>query len=122
MKALLLIMVTITATGAEARRWQRDYPSCNLAQQRGLESTTGGGIKDARQAHISMRANILQADIGSASKARPISKEFAERLWMRVDTVREATRMTVSKLGRLSVADRSRYDRQLDAIARQLCR
>jgi transposase len=49
------------------------------------------------QAHIALRADILQADT----------------LWQRVERVRH---------GSLSAAERASYDRALDAVATRLCR
>lgn len=119
MKYLIPLVFALTATASEARSWQRDYPSCNVTQQRHLKSGSG---KTAMQDHISMRANMLQADIGTASKARPIPKQTSQRLWNRVDAIRKASDRLAAKQGFLSAAERASYDRQLDAIALQLCK
>lgn len=119
MKYLIPLVFALTATAAEARSWQDDYPSCNVTQQRHLR--TGSG-KTTMQDHVSMRANILQSDIGTAGKARPITKEQSQRLWNRVDVIRRASDRLVARQGFLSAAERASYDRQLDAIALQLCR
>jgi hypothetical protein len=118
-KYLIPLAFALTATAAEARSWQNDYPSCNVTQQRHLNGSSG---KTAMQDHISMRANILQADIGTASKARPITRRQSQRLWSRVDAVRKASHRLAIKQGFLSAAERASYDRQLDVIALQLCK
>ena len=119
MKYLIPLFFALTATAAEARSWQNDYPSCNVTQQRHLKSGPG---KTAMQDHITMRTNILQADIGTASKARPMTRQQSQRLWNRVDAIRKASDRLAAKQGFLSAAERASYDRQLDAIALQLCK
>lgn len=119
MKYLIPLVLALMATSAEARSWQSDYPSCNVTQQRHLKS---GSAKTAMKDHISMRANILQADIGTASKARPITKQQSQRLWNRVDAIRKASDRLAARQGFLSAAERASYDRQLDTVALQLCK
>lgn len=79
-------------------------------------------MKDPLQAHISVRSNILQADIGSARKARYLSQRDADRLWHRVDHIRSDTDRFVRQQGFLSAAERASYDRELDEVAAELCR
>lgn len=116
------LLVMLAAGSASAQSARRDYPSCNLSQQRALKAPTGGRIRDPRQAHIAMRANILQADIGNARKARRLSQAQADRLWQRVERVRRDTDRFVRQQGFLSAAERASYDRELDAVALAVCR
>lgn len=119
MRYLIPLAFALIATAAEARSWQNDYPSCNVTEQRHLKSGSG---KTMMQDHISMRVKILQADIATAGKARPISKQQSQRLWNRVDAIGKASDRLAAKQGFLSAAERASYDRQLDAIALQLCK
>lgn len=122
MNPTMFVVLVASATGAVAQTPRQDYPSCNRTEQHAVAGRLGGSIKDPRQAHISVRANILQADIGTARKARRISERQAAQLWQRVDKVRRATDRFVAKQGFLSAAERASYDRELDAIALQICR
>ncbi|WP_233499571.1 MULTISPECIES: hypothetical protein [unclassified Pantoea] len=79
-------------------------------------------MSDPLQAHISVRANILQADIGTARKARVLTQLRADKLWQRVEVVRRDTDRLVQKQGFLSAAERASYDRELDDVAAVLCR
>ncbi|MGU3389260.1 hypothetical protein [Sphingomonas sp. M1A8_2b] len=120
--AFLFTAVSFSAVGAGAHAPQSQYPSCDLTAQHALKSPTGGSITDARQAHISMRANILEADLGTARKARRLTQSETERLFKRVENVRHATNRFVKKQGFLSAAERASYDRELDAVAMRICR
>jgi hypothetical protein len=101
---------------------KRDYPSCDLAQQHRLRAPTGGTIRDSRQAHIAMRADILQADIGNARKARRLSQGEAQRLWQRVAQIRRDADGFVVKQGFLSAGETASYDRALDMVAVRVCK
>lgn len=116
------IVLALVATGVGAQSPRQDYPGCNLAEQHRVTGEIGGSITDARQAHISVRANILQADIGTARKARRLTESQSDRLWRRVDGVRKAADGYVHEQGLLSAAERASYDRELDRIARPVCR
>ncbi|WP_076070594.1 hypothetical protein [Sphingomonas montana] len=118
MKYLLSIAFVIVSTAADARSWQSDYPSCNVRQQREVQESGRNRLRD----HIATRANVLQADISTASKARPIPAKTLRHLWSRVDQIRKASDRTAAKQGFLSAAERTTYDRRLDAVAGQLCR
>lgn len=109
---VLITALALAATGAGTRIPARDYPSCDLRAQHALVGVPGGSIRD-RQAHVALRANILQADIGNARKARRLTQQQADTLWQRVERVRH---------GSLSAAERASYDRALDAVATRLCR
>lgn len=122
MKSVLGLIALCCASGALAHPSTADYPSCAVTQQRALKASTGGQIKDPRQARISMRVNILEADIGTARKARRISAAQAQRLERRVAAVRRGSDRLTRQQGFLSAAERASYDRALDAVALQLCR
>ncbi|MEJ8630774.1 hypothetical protein P0F65_14610 [Sphingomonas sp. I4] len=123
-KALTLAILAAACTAAPlcAQLPKRDYPSCNLTQQRRLRAPTGGAIHDSRQAHIAMRANILQADIGNARKARRLNQPQAQMLWKEVERIRRDADRFVAKQGFLSGGETASYDRALDAVAMKMCR
>ncbi|MDZ7278531.1 hypothetical protein N4G40_09625 [Pantoea eucrina] len=114
---ILLVSGQVMAAAAPAEA----YPSCNLQAQRNVAGTTGGEITDVREAHISVRVNVLQADTGSARKARLLTQAQADRLWRDATQVRSDARQLVRQQGFLSAAERASYDRALDELARQLC-
>lgn len=99
-----------------------EYPGCDIKNQRLLRAEMGGAISDPRQAHISVRANILQADISNARKARHLTQPEADKLWQRVDVVRGNTDSFVQTQGFLSAGERASYDRELDDVAKALCK
>ena len=118
--AIAALMAGLAASGAQAA--PSDYPSCDLAAQRAVEGEIGGTVTDPRQAHISVRANVLQADIGTARKARALSQRQAKHLWKRVDEVRKDSDAFTRQQGFLSAAERASYDRELDAVAGEICK
>ncbi len=99
-----------------------DYPSCDLSQQVALKADTGGSMTDPRQAHVSMRANILQADISTARKARLLGEDKALRMWQQVDAIRHQSDDLVKRQGFLSAAEVTSEDRALNAVALQMCK
>ncbi len=121
MKLPLVIGLATLGLGAVAGEHAEALPSCNLPQQQEVVGQPGGEISDPRQAHVFMRANILQADIGSARKARRITQDQADQLWQRVEHVRGETLVFAKRQGFLSAAQRASHDREFDAIARQIC-
>ena len=121
MKSVFAVALAFASVGADAQPSKQDYPSCDLPAQHAVKSDVGGSIKDAGQAHISMRANILEADLSTARRARILTELHAERLFKRVETVRRATDGFVRKQGFLSAGERASYDRELDAVAMRIC-
>jgi hypothetical protein len=121
MKRLLAIFLATIGLSAMAVERQPDLPSCDLAGQRALSGQTGGEIADPELAHISQRANILEADIGTSRKARTLSQRTAERLFQRIEMVRSDSLGFVRQQGFLSAAERASQDRELNAIARRVC-
>lgn len=119
---LATLLATMVALPVSAQPMRRDDPSCDLAQQRRLRAPTGGTIRDTRQAHLAMRANILQADIGNARKARRLSQAEAQKLWQSVERVRRDADGFVAKQGFLSAGEVASYDRALDLVAMRVCR
>ncbi len=119
---LPVMLATLAAAPLSARSWQQDYPSCNLTQQRALKAPTGSTIRDLRQAHIAMRADILQADIGTARKARRLSQAEAQTLWNVVARIHRDANRFVAKQGFLSAGETASYDRALDGMAMRVCR
>ena len=126
MKSLIPLLLLPLALGACTKEQDRPndlgLPSCDLAQQRGLPGELGGSITDPRQAHISMRANVLQADVSTARIAQRISQEQATTFSTRIAQVRSQSDALVQQQGFLSAAERASFDREFDGIAEQLCR
>jgi hypothetical protein len=121
-KILCFIVLAFGLSSAHAQEPSANaYPSCNLAEQRSLAGDLSGTIRDPGQAHISMRANILQADISTARKARRVSQPTADQLWKEVQRVRADADVFTRKQGFLSAAERATYDRQLDTVAARIC-
>ena len=121
MKIMVAAALALTAAGASAQTLKQQYPSCDLKAQRALKGDMGGSIKDATQAHIAMRANIPQADIGNARKARRLTQAQTDELTGRVDAVRAGADGYTQQQGFLSAAEKASYDRELDAVAGQVC-
>lgn len=118
---LLLPLALGACTGQQGQHEDLGLPSCHLAEQRDLPGELGGSISDPRQAHLSMRANVLSADVSTARKARRISQEQATAFSERIAAVRSQTAAFVSQQGFLSAAERASFDREFDGIATQLC-
>lgn len=122
MKILIAVALLSTAANADAQASAPQYPSCDLKEQRALKSRVGGSITDSRQAHISMRANILEADLSTARKARYLTQARTDRLYERVEAVRNGADRYTKKQGFLSAGEVASLDRELDAVAMQFCR
>ena len=95
---------------------------CKLVEQRALEGRTGGTITDKKEAHISTRASVLQADIGSLYRAGHLPQKQADQLYNRIEKIRSDSAGFVKTQGFLSAGERASYDRELDAIAGNLCK
>lgn len=119
---VLFLAIYLLASPAGAQTIKTDYPACDLMAQHELVGSVGAEITDPQQAHIAERANILQADIGTARKARRISQRLADRLWRKVEDVRTNANTLKRNQAFLGAAERASYDRQLDSIAGTLCR
>ena len=119
MTGLLLLAAGHTAA---AQSFIQAWPSCDVKAQRDVKGETGGSIRDPLQAHISVRINVLQADISNARKARHLTEPQSEQLWRHADRVRKDADGYVKQQGFLSAAERASYDRELDDIAGSLCR
>ena len=122
MKYVILAPLLALSLNAVAAQQGPVLPSCDLQGQREVVGETGGQISDPRHAHISVRANVLTADIGSARKARKITQAEAERLNKRVESVRHQTDHYVAQQGFLSAAETASFDREFDAVAMRLCK
>lgn len=116
------LLLLAAGHAAAASSFKQHWPSCDVKAQHNVKGITGGSIKDALQAHISVRVNVLQADIGNARKARHLTEAQSEKLWQQADSVREDAGGNVKQQGFLSAAERASYDRELDDIAGRLCR
>lgn len=122
MKVLIVAALALASVTTSAAAMTSPYPSCNLTTQHGVKGSLGGSITDPRQAHISVRANIVQADLGNARKARRLTQAEANRLYQRVEAVRSGADRLTGQQGFLSTAEVASYDRALDAVAAQMCR
>lgn len=102
---------------------EQSYPSCDLQTQRDVKGETRGSITDPLEAHISVRVNVLQADISTARKARRLTQAQAQAdmLWQHSSRVRNDTMQFIKQQGFLSAAERTSYDRELDELASKLC-
>ncbi|MBW6526944.1 hypothetical protein KZ813_08860 [Sphingomonas sp. RHCKR7] len=91
-------------------RLARDRPACRPL---GLAP----GVVPATSV-LAARANMLQADIGNARRARTLTPEQADSLWHQADQVRQR----VAGKARLPVTVRGEANRALESVAAQLCR
>ncbi len=117
---VLAIFMALALTGASAapRATAQNYPSCDLRAQRAVTGDIGGRIHTPLQAHVSMRANVIQADLSTARKARLLTEARAMALFRQVEGIRrDAARRSHDR-----VAYRTAFDHRLDALARQFCR
>ncbi|KUM40058.1 hypothetical protein [Pseudomonas sp. EpS/L25] len=126
MKSLIPFLLLPLALGACTLQQDRPddlgLPSCDLEQQRALPGELGGSISDPLQAHLSMRANVLQADVSTARIARRISQQQANQFSERIAQVRQRSDAFVKQQGFLSAAERASFDREFDGIAEQICK
>jgi hypothetical protein len=114
-----LLALNMTATAAQQ---SLDLPSCDIQNQREVVGETGGQITDPRQVHISIRANVLNADISTSRKSRRITQVEAQHMLKRVEDIRYQTNRFVEQQGFLSAAEKASYDHELDTIASSLCK
>ncbi|MEN4646929.1 hypothetical protein ABEG74_22015 [Pantoea agglomerans] len=122
MRTLTLGFLLLAAGHATAASsFTQEWPSCDIKAQHDVKGETGS-IKDPLQAHISVRINVLQADIGNARKARHLTEAQSEQLWQQAGRVRKDADGYVKQQGFLSAAERASYDRELDDVAGRLCR
>lgn len=122
MKYRILIPLSVLSLNAAADLKKLDLQSCDVQGQRELVGEIGEKITDSRQAHISVRANILSADISTTRKTRQITEAEAEHMINRVETIRHQTDRFVQQQGFLSAAEKASFDREFDDIAEKLCR
>lgn len=118
---VLVAAALLGAADADANAAVPTYPSCDLKTQHALRSDVGGSVTDPRQAHIAARANILEADLGTARKARVLTQAEADRLYKRVEAARIGANRYTAQQGFLSAGETASYDRELDAVAMQVC-
>lgn len=118
----ILASFLVFSLNAVAAQQRVDLPSCDIQGQREVGGETAVKISDPRQAHISVRANVLSADIGTSRKARNITQVEADSMIARVESTRSRADRLVTEKGFLSAAERASFDRDLGAIAIQLCK
>lgn len=120
--AIPLIALAVAATQADAspRLSAPAYPGCDLRAQHTIAGSSAS--RDKAHAHIALRADTLQADIGNARKARLLTQGQANALWQRVARIRHDADGFARKQGFLSAGERASYDRALDQVALRLCR
>lgn len=122
MKVLIACALVLSAADAHAKASALDYPSCDLETQHGVKGDAGGSITDPRQARISVRANIIEADLGTARRARHLTQATTDLLYKRVEAVRAGADRYTKRQGFLSAGEAASYDRELDTVAMQVCR
>lgn len=91
---------------------------CNLDQQHAIKGQVGGQIKNAAQAHVSMRANMLQADLSNAAKAQALPQKDANAYAREVNQIRQSA---LDQKDGVSPAYLKAYDRELDGITTYVC-
>lgn len=122
MKFLTAIVILLAySQAAAAVSLMQAYPSCDIEQQNSVKVKTGGSKTDLHASHISLRINVLQADISTARKARRLTQSQADMLWQHANRIRNDAARYVKKQGFLSAAERASYDREFDEIATKLC-
>ncbi|CAM3283333.1 hypothetical protein BZK31_15225 [Pseudomonas floridensis] len=121
MKFLITAAFATLSLGAVAADTQQNLSSCNLVEQRALEGRPGGTLTDRNEAHISTRASILQAEIGSLYRAGHLPQKQADQMYERIEKIRSDSAGFVKAQGFLSAGERASYDRELDAIAGSIC-
>ncbi|MEE3913989.1 hypothetical protein [Pseudomonas viridiflava] len=122
MRMLLAAAFATLSLSALAAQPAPILSGCNLVEQRALEGRTGGSITDRNEAHISTRSSVLQADIGSLYRAGHLPQKQADQLYNRIEKIRSDSAGFVKTQGFLSAGERASYDRELDAIAGNLCK
>ncbi|MEE4819342.1 hypothetical protein V2K62_16300 [Pseudomonas alliivorans] len=122
MKILVAAAFAALGLSAVAAEPKPVLSGCNLVEQRALEGRTGGTITDRNEAHISTRASVLQADIGSLYRAGHLTQKQADPLYIRIEKIRSDSAGFVKTQSFLSAAERASYDRELDAIAGSMCK
>ncbi len=122
MKYKILASLIAVSLNTVAAQKSFELQSCDVESQRAVVGETGGKLSDTRQAHISVRANVLSADISTTRKARKLTQVEAERMLNRVEAIRDQTNQFVEQQGFLSAAEKASFDREFDAIAMRLCK
>ena len=122
MKYKIVVTLVALSLNSVADQQTLDLPSCDIQGQLALIGETGGKISDLSQAHISVRANVLSADISTTREVRRITQGQAERMLKRVEAIRQQNDYLVEQQGFLSAAEKASFDRDFDAIALQLCK
>jgi hypothetical protein len=69
MRYRILVSLLALSLNAVAAQQSIELPSCDVQGQQAVVGESGGQISDLGQAHMSVRANILIADIGTSRKA-----------------------------------------------------
>lgn len=121
-KTTLSLLLFAAGHASAAPSLMQAWPSCDIKAQHDAKGETSGSIRDPLQAHISVRVNVLQADISNARKVRHLTESQSEQLWRHADRIRKDTDGYVKQQGFLSAAERASYDRELDDITGKLCR
>lgn len=97
------------------------WPSCDISVQHGIGADNGSSDGDPLLSHVSLRVNVIQADVGTARKAGKLSESQTEMIWHHADRIRADATRYASEQGFLSAAERASLDRELDEVAGRLC-
>ncbi|MBD8577491.1 hypothetical protein IFR09_12465 [Pseudomonas syringae] len=121
MRFVTAALLSSLSLGALAAQPPLDLPSCNLPAQRALQGQVDEHVTDPGQAHIYVRADALVGDINALHLDRQLTEQQASKLLGRVNDVRAQTDGFVKEQGFLSAAERASFDREFDAVAKDLC-
>lgn len=122
MKLLIAGLIILVCGQAVAASLTQAFPSCDINEQRNVKADNNSSTGDTPEAHITMRINVLQADISTARKARHLTQSQADIMWQYADRIRNDATHHINEQGFLGAAERASYDRELDDVATDLCR
>lgn len=97
------------------------YPAqggCSLEQQHKIMGQVGQAIHNAEQAHVVVRADMLEASLSNAVKAGALSRQQGNHKWAEVHHIRQQA--LEHKQG-ITPLERKQFDSKLDRITLYLC-
>ncbi|CAG9297860.1 hypothetical protein [Celerinatantimonas diazotrophica] len=92
---------------------------CKLAQQHQITGKVGRAIHNAAQAHVVVRANMLEASLSNAVQAGVLSYQQGHKQWLEVHSVRQQA--LAYKQG-ITSHELKQFDHKLDRVTLYLCR
>lgn len=91
---------------------------CNLKLAHAITGQLGGAIDNAAQAHLVVRANMLEADLSNAVKAGVLTHQQARQKWDEVDNIRQ---QALASKKAIAPHQLKWFDDKLDGITKYLC-